>query len=66
MSKFRLSSTKRTKPVPLSLRPQHIVMLEDLEKKLGKNRSAIVQNLIEIEYEKQISNDLVGRGTNGQ
>jgi len=62
MSKFRVSEGRKTKPVPISLRPKHIAMLDDLEKQLRKNRSALIQDLIEAAYEKHIGECLVERG----
>lgn len=57
VSKFRVSEGRKTKPVPISLRPQHVAMLDDLEKRLRKNRSALIQDLIEEAYEKEIKKE---------
>ena len=63
MSKFKVSEERKTKPVPISLRPKHVAMLDDLEKQLRKNRSALIQDLIEAAYEKHIGEQVITENT---
>jgi len=52
--RYKLSDTKRSMPVPISLRPIHIEMLKELEVEQKANRSAVIQNLIEAAYKEYV------------
>jgi len=48
--RYKLSDKKRSVPVPISLRPKHVEMLKALELTKRKNRSALIQEMIEEKY----------------
>ena len=54
MGKLKLADDKKSRPLPISLKPKHIQMLAELEKYMRKNRSRIIQILVEREYEQKI------------
>jgi len=53
--RYRLSGERKSIPVPMSLRPMHIEMLRELEQVMHKNKSAVVQTLVELAYKTHIS-----------
>ena len=54
MGKLKLSDAKKARPIPISLKPKHLLMLADLENYQRNNRSRIIQMLIEREYNKMV------------
>ena len=55
MSKLKIAGERKALSVPISLRPKHKLMLDELEKVFCKNRSKIIQQLIEETYIKNFS-----------
>ena len=51
MGRYRLNSGSKAKTNTFSLYPIHMTMLNELENKLKKGRSEIIQNLIESFHE---------------
>ena len=50
MGRGRIKDSNKAKSVPLSLKPKHVEMLEELEKRKKINRSKIIQRLIVTAY----------------
>lgn len=46
MGRARVQDDNKAQSVPLSLKPRHVEMLEEMEKKKRLNRSKIIQRLI--------------------
>lgn len=46
MGRARIQDDNKAQSVPLSLKPKHVKMLEEMEKKKKLNRSKIIQRLI--------------------
>ena len=57
MSRLKLRDNRKAQSVPLSLMPKHVVMLEELVSFYRKNRSKVVQKLIEEAYTSKIGKD---------
>ena len=62
MGKLKLAEGKRARPIPISLKPKHLLMLSELEKYMRRSRSRIVQMLVEQTYDKKIRNMVEGTG----
>ena len=45
---------RKAVPVPISLKPKHVLMLAALEKELARHKSGVIQYLIEESYKKSI------------
>lgn len=50
MSRRKKSEEEKAKPVPISFKHQHLVMLTELTRCFKKNRSRILQKLVEDAY----------------
>jgi len=57
MGRMKKISEKKAYGITVSILPKHKLMIETLEQKLRKNKSKIIQQLIEIEYNIQINKD---------
>ena len=53
MSRLKISDIRKAKPVPISLKPEHMRMLDEMSSIKGRTRSKIIQSLIEAEYKKK-------------
>jgi len=53
MTQWKCSNITKAKSVPISLNLKHLNMLRELEFKLKKNRSKVIQFLIEKAYEEE-------------
>lgn len=50
MGRLKIVGERKALNIPLSLRPKHKLMLEELERIFSMNRSKVVQKLIEEAY----------------
>ena len=54
MGKLKISEKKKARPIPISFKPQHLLMLDELTKYRRTNRSRLIQLLIEADYNQMI------------
>lgn len=54
MSRYKKADENKAAPTTISLNLKYIGMLKELEFKLQRNRSQVIQYLIEEEYKKQV------------
>lgn len=54
MSRYKKTDENKAAPTTISLNLKYVGMLKELEFKLQKNRSQVIQYLIEEEYKKQV------------
>ncbi len=65
MGTIRVSKSKQAKPVPISFKPKHVAMLEELGRLMRlDNRSRILQILVENAYNERIK--LIASGSNNE